>query len=96
MLLENIELKPNRILIQPVQNGSSSFSTESRKYDRKSVAVVKGVSKYIAQLPIGEKIIYDDSNSIDFTIDGVSLSIIQPENIVAYIKEDKNGQTIAE
>lgn len=89
MLLENIELKPNKILIQPIQEASSSFSTETKKYDRKAVAVVKGVSNYTANLKVGQKVIFDDSHSIDFTLDGVALSIIGPEEIVAYIKEDK-------
>ena len=89
MLLSNIELKPNRILIQPSTEATSSFSTEQRKYDRKSVAIVKAVSNYVAKIKAGDKVIYDDSRSIDFTIDGVSLSIINPEDIVAFIKEDK-------
>ena len=89
MLLENIKLKPNRLLIQPTNETSSSFSTEAKKYDRKAVAVVKGVSHYIAQIKAGDKVIYDDSNSIDFTLDGVFLSIIRPEDIVATIEEDK-------
>lgn len=89
MLISNIELKPNRILIQPSTEATSSFSTEQKKYDRKSVAIVKAVSNYVAKIKAGDKVIYDDSHSIDFTIDGVSLSIINPEDIVAFIKEDK-------
>lgn len=89
MLLENIELKPNKILIQPIQEASSSFSTEAKKYDRKAVAVVKGVSNYVSNIKAGQKVIFDDTHSIDFTLDGVALSIIGPEEIVAYIKEDK-------
>lgn len=89
MLLDNIKLKPNRILIQPSTEATSSFSTEQKKYDRKSVAVIKGVSHYNRGINVGQKIIYNDSNSIDFTLDGVSLSIIQPEDIVAFIEEDK-------
>lgn len=89
MLLSKIELKPNKILIQPSTEATSSFSTEQKKYERKAVAIVKGVSNYISQIKEGDKVIYDDSKSIDFTLDGVSLSIISPEDIVAYIKEDK-------
>ena len=89
MLISNIELKPNRILIQPSSEATSSFSTEQKKYERKSVAIVKAVSNYVAQIKAGDKVIYDDSQSIDFTIDGVSLSIIRPEDIVAFIKEDR-------
>lgn len=89
MLLSNIKLKPNKILIQPSNESASSFSMEQRKYDRKAVAIVKGVSNYIAKIKEGDKVIYDDSNSIDFTLDGVALSIITPNDIVAFIKEDK-------
>lgn len=89
MLIQNIELKPNKILIQPSTEATSSFSMETKKYERKAVAVVKAVSPYVAELKEGTKVIYDDSHSIDFSLDGVSLSIIKPEDIVAYIKEDK-------
>lgn len=90
MILSNIKLRTNKILVQPEANTSSSFSTESRKYDRKSIAYVKGVGDDINGLEVGDKVIYDDSHSIDFTIDGVSLSIITPEDIAAKIvkKED--------
>lgn len=90
MLISNIELKPNKILVQPSTEATSSFSTEQKRYERKSVAVVKAVSNYVAQLKEGDKVIYDDSHSIDFSIDGVELSIIRPEDIVATIKEE-NG-----
>lgn len=89
MLITNIELKPGRILIQPTTEATSSFSTETKKYERKSVAVVKAVSPYIADIKEGTRVIYDDSHSIDFTLDGVSLSVVRPEDIVAFIKEDK-------
>lgn len=89
MLLSKIELKPNKILIQPSTEATSSFSTEQKKYERKAVAIVKGVSNYVSQIKEGDKVIYDDSKSIDFTLDGIYLSIISPEDIVAYIKEDK-------
>ena len=93
MLLSNIELKPEKILVQPTQEASSSFSTETKKYDRKAVGVIKGIPKNGRlsgyDYKIGDKIIFDDKDSIDFTIDGVSLSIINPEDIVAFIKEDK-------
>jgi co-chaperonin GroES (HSP10) len=89
MLLSKIELKPNKILIQPSTEATSSFSTEQKKYERKAVAIVKGVSNYVSQIKEGDKVIYDDSKSIDFTLDGISLSIISPEDIVAYIKEEK-------
>ena len=93
MLLEKIELKPEKILIQPTQEASSSFSTESKKYDRKAIGVIKGLPKNGRlsgyNYKVGDKVIFDDSDSIDFTIDGVSLSVIDEYDIVATIKGDK-------
>lgn len=93
MLLSNIELKPEKILIQPTQEASSSFSTESKKYDRKAIGVVKGISKKGRlseyDFNVGDKVIFDDSDSIDFTIDGVALSIVDEYDIVAVIKGGK-------
>ena len=89
MLIENIKLSPNRILVQPTTEATSSFSTEQRRYDRKSVGIVKAVSHYVAQIKVGSKVVFDDSHSIDFSLDGVGLCIIRPEDIVAYIEEDK-------
>lgn len=88
MLLEKIELKPEKILIQPTQEASSSFSTESKKYDRKAIGVVKNTNRN-SSYEVGEKVIFDDSDSIDFSIDGVGLSIVDEYDIVAVIKEDK-------
>ena len=93
MLLSNIQLKPEKVLIQPTTEATSSFSTEQKKYDRKAVGIVKGISKKGRlsgyDFGIGDKVIYDDSDSIDFTLDGVSLSIIDEYDIVAMIKEEK-------
>lgn len=93
MLIQNIKLMPGKILVQPTAD-NSSFSVETKKYDRKTVGMIKGVSRetgfYLGlSTPelIGNKIVYDDSHSIDFSIDGVSLSIIELKDIVAVIKE---------
>ena len=93
MLLSNIELKPEKILIQPTQEASSSFSTETKKYDRKAVGVIQGIPKNGRlsgyDYKVGDKVIFDDSDSIDFTIDGVALSIVDEYDIVAKIKGDE-------
>ena len=86
MILSNIKLRTNKILVQPEANTSSSFSTESRRYDRKSIAYVRGIGDGIEGLEEGDKVVYDDS--IDFTIDGVSLSIITPSDIAAKIEKE--------
>ena len=93
MLLSKIELKPEKILIQPTTEASSSFSTEQKKYDRKAIGVVKGISNKGRMsgydFSVGDKVIYDDKDSIDFSIDGVSLAIVDEYDIVAKIKGDK-------
>ena len=100
MLIQNIKLMPGKVLVQPTAD-NSSFSVETNKYDRKNIGIIKGVSKESGEddelldfyleikTPelIGRKVVYDDSHSIDFSIDGVSLSIIGLKDIVAVIKE---------
>lgn len=87
--MKEIKLRANKILVQPSQGTSSSFSMESRKYERKSVGIVQGVGDQIEGVEEGSTIIYDDSHSIDFTIEGIGYSIINPEDIAANIVEDK-------
>ena len=85
----SIKLRPDKILVQPTKEASSSFSTESKKYERKSIAVVTGIGDDIKGLKEGDTIVYDDSHSVDFSLEGTELSIITPDDIVAKIKEDK-------
>lgn len=87
--MKEIKLRTNKILVQPIQGTSSSFSTETRKYERKSVGVVKGVGQDIQGEKVGDTVIFDDSHSIDFTVDGISYSIINPEDIAAKIMEEE-------
>lgn len=93
MLLSNIKLEPDKLLIQPTKDVTSSFSTESRKYDRNAVGIVKGTADNVSGY-LGNRVIYDDKNSIDFSLDGVLLAIIDYKDIVAEIKED-DGKTDA-
>lgn len=81
-----IKLKPCKILIQPTAD-TSSFSTEVKKYDRKSVGIVCGVYDFCSIKP-GEKVIYDDSKAIDFSIDGTSYQIVNVDDIAAFIEEE--------
>ena len=86
MLLSQIKLRPKEVLLQPIKD-SSAFNTDHKRYERNAVAVVKGIAKYVEDLEVGGKVIYDDSNAIDFSIDGVNLSIINSDAIVATIEE---------
>lgn len=84
-----IKLVTNKILVQPDSSGSS-FSLETKKYDRKSIGVVKAVGDNAKGVSEGDRVIYNDSNSIDFTLEGTSYSIIEPDAIAAtIIEEDK-------
>lgn len=81
-----LELKPNKICVQPVTD-NGSFTSEHKKYDRRSIAIIRDISDYLTGIEVGDKVIYDDSHSIDFNINGTELSIIGPDDIVATIKE---------
>lgn len=87
-----IKLKTDKILIQPETGPSSSFNTEVKRYDRKSIAIVKGVGQDIKGVTVGDRVIYDDSNSIDFTFDSINLSVITPDAIVARIETEKEAE----
>lgn len=89
MLLENIVPVSGKLLVQPTSENSSSFSTETKKYDRKAVGFIRNVGGKMMNNEIGKTVVYDDSHSVDFSIDGIALSIIDEEDIVAYIKGDE-------
>lgn len=84
--MQNIELEKDYVLLEPVA-GTSSFSTETRKYDRKAIAIVRGISQGEEELKPGDKIIFDDKDSIDFELEGQKLCIVSVFDIVARIKE---------
>lgn len=83
-----IKLRQDKILVQPTQDTASTFSMETKKYDRKAIGIIKAVPED-SEETIGSKVIYDDSHSIDFTIEGISYTIVSREDIVAIIEEDK-------
>ena len=87
--MKKVKLRTDKILVQPSQESSSSFSMESRKYERKSVGIVKEVGDQVEGVEKGFTIIYDDSHSIDFTLEGVGYSIINPDDIAAKIVEEE-------
>lgn len=88
MILENITPVPGKFLVQPTSENSSSFSTETKKYDRKAIGIIKNADGGMMNRYIGRTVVYDDSHSVDFSIDGVALSIINESDVVAYIKGD--------
>lgn len=92
-----INLHPHALLLEPTQV-ASSFTTEQKKYERKSVAIVRKVGqdigeydKWLKSVQEGDTVAYSDSDSIDFALDGVPLSIVEEDSIYAVIKEKKNN-----
>lgn len=69
-------------LLEPIQS-ASSFTSEHHKYERKA----------LAKDDKGRTVVFDDSDSIDFTIGTKNYSIVPITKILAIIKEEDNGQT---
>jgi co-chaperonin GroES (HSP10) len=90
-MTKHILPEPNRVLIKPVSS-NSSFSTETKRYDRKAIGSVEAVGSVAEllsnRLRPGKTVIYDDGKSVDFEIDGTSYSIIHADDIVGYIQEE--------
>lgn len=89
---EDIKLKRGCYLIQPISGYKPAFTTEQRKYDRKTLAqLVSANPEEEEPLEVGDTLIYDDSHSIDFNLEGIDYSIIKSKDIVGVFKEAKNG-----
>ena len=73
----------------PTTEDESSFSAERKKYDRKAIATV--FCSASMDYTDGEKVIYDDSDSIDFVKNGTEYSVVRAEDIVGKIGGGLNG-----
>ena len=69
-------------LLEPIQS-ASSFTSEHHKYERKA----------LAKDDKGRTVVFDDSDSIDFTMGTKNYSIVPITKILAILKEEDNGQT---
>ena len=69
-------------LLEPIQS-ASSFTSEHHKYEHKA----------LAKDDKGRTVVFDDSDSIDFTIGTKNYSIVPITKILAILKEEDNGQT---
>lgn len=90
-MTKHIKPEINKVLVKPVSS-QSSFSTETKRYDRKAIGTVEEIGTLVEPYPnlgVGSTVIYDDSKSVDFEIEGVSYSMIDCTNIVGYIQEEK-------
>jgi len=77
-----------KLLISPLREASSSFSTESKKYERISIGTVLDEGRTTKEI-VGKTVIFDDSHSVDFTLDGEQFMIIDIEAVVAIIGEEE-------
>lgn len=93
-----ILVRPEHTLIRPISASQSEFSSEQRKYDRKSIGIIEQMGhtitmKKAAIFHKGDTVVYDDSNSVDFDSEGISYSIIKNEAIVGvFQKGEKDGE----
>lgn len=87
-------IKPGYALVKPVLDDTTGFSSEHKKYDRKSIGVVEGVlldaktgfSDTIAGC--GAKVVFDDSHSVDFRLDGTDYAVVSVDDILGVITEE--------
>lgn len=85
-----INIRPDKICLEPDNSSSSSFASEHKKYDRKSIATVVAISEHSdSDYRVGDKVIFDDRYSIDFQLNGKDYSIVDIEEVVATLKGDK-------
>lgn len=83
--MEHIEwLQDGYAVLEPIRS-ASSFTSETHKYDRVSLAKDNK----------GRIVVFDDSDSIDFTIGTKNYSIVPITKILAILKEEDNGQANA-
>ena len=81
--MEHLEwIQDGFVLLEPIQS-ASSFTSEHHKYERKA----------LAKDDKGRTVVFDDSDSIDFTIGTKNYSIVPITKILAILKEEDNGQT---
>lgn len=84
----NILVRPEHTLIRPISASQSEFSSEQRKYDRKSIGIIEQMGHTQATIfHKGDTVVYDDSNSVDFDSEGRSYSIIKNEAIVGVFQK---------
>lgn len=75
--MEHIEwLQDGYAVLEPIRS-ASSFTSETHKYDRVSLAKDNK----------GRTVVFDDSDSIDYTIDSKSYCIVAVPKILAILKE---------
>lgn len=78
----------SKLLVSPLKEASSSFSMETKKYDRICIGAIKASGPDVSGYE-GITVVFDDSHSVDFSINGEQFSIIDYNDIVATIGEEE-------
>lgn len=89
--IEHLVLKDGYTLIEPQPDSTSSFSSEHKKYDRKSIGtIVSSTAKEVAYKS-GLTVVFDDAHSISITAGGKSYEVVPEEDILGIFMEVING-----
>lgn len=90
--IENLMLKTGYVLIEPQPDTTSSFSSEHKKYDRKSIGTIVSSTAKELVYKSGLTVIFDDAHSISITAGGKSYEVLPEDDIVGVFSvEVTNG-----
>lgn len=89
--IKNLVLKPCYVLVEPQPDSTSTFSSEHKKYDRKSIGtiVLSFADEDHPKYSEGVKIVFDDANSISLSAGGKAYELLHQDDILGFFKEDK-------
>lgn len=90
--IENLMLKTGYVLIEPQPDSTSSFSSEHKKYDRKSIGTIVLSAASMELKPfyqVGIKVIFDDAHSISLTAGGKAYEVLPESDILGFFEEDE-------
>lgn len=89
--IDKLRLKSGYLLIECQPDSTSSFSSEHKKYDRKSIGSIIGgqpTKDWKVFYKLGTRVVFDDSTSIGLQVNGVSYEILHEKDILGIFEED--------
>jgi co-chaperonin GroES (HSP10) len=90
--IENLMLKTGYVLVEPQPDSTSSFSSEHKKYERKSIGtiVLSAASRELRPFyRVGSKVVFDDAHSIGITAGGKSYEVLPEDDILGIFDEEE-------
>ena len=90
--IENLVLKTGYLLVEPHPDSTSSFSSEHKKYDRKSIGTIVLSFADKANKPFypeGAKIVFNDANSITLLAGGKAYELLHQDDILGFFEEEE-------